>query len=224
LFEKLLQRGMPKILVRILSVWYCNQQFYIRWGNTVSSAFNVSNGVRQGGILSPFLFNVYIDDLSTILNECNVGCVINGHNINHLIYADDTVIIAPSSQALQVLLANCDKYAYECDIVYNEKKTVCMAIRPKCMKFCIEHPIFLSNKIITYVKTQKYLGVCISSNMEDDKIYIPRPLMFTEEGILLINILEHVQSILKFNYLNLIVLAFIVLLYGTDIDVTLLDD
>ena len=118
LFEKLLRRGMPKILVRILSVWYCNQQFYIRWGNTVSSAFNVSNGVRQGGILSPFLFNVYIDDLSTILNECNVGCVINGHNINHLIYADDTVIIAPSSQALQVLLANCDKYAYECDIVW----------------------------------------------------------------------------------------------------------
>ena len=44
-----------------------------------------------------------------------------------------------------------------------------MAIRPKCMKFCIEHPIFLSNKIITYVKTQKYLGVCISSNMEDDQ-------------------------------------------------------
>ena len=42
----------------------------VRCGSSVSSKFTVSNGVRQGGILSPFLFNVYMDDMSVNLKEC----------------------------------------------------------------------------------------------------------------------------------------------------------
>ena len=46
---------------------------YVRWGSSVSSKFTVSNGVRQGGILSPFL---YMDDLSVNLKECPTGCIV----------------------------------------------------------------------------------------------------------------------------------------------------
>ena len=42
----------------------------VRWGSSVSSKFTVYNGVRQGGILSPFLFNIYMDDMSVNLKEC----------------------------------------------------------------------------------------------------------------------------------------------------------
>ena len=45
----------------------------IRWGNTVSSSFHVTNGVKQGGIISPVLFNAYMDDLSTSLNNSGNG-------------------------------------------------------------------------------------------------------------------------------------------------------
>ena len=45
----------------------------IRWGNIVSSSFCVSNGVKQGGILSPTLFNVYMDSLSASLNSTDIG-------------------------------------------------------------------------------------------------------------------------------------------------------
>ena len=65
-------------------VWYCSQMFIVRWGNTLSSPFSVSNGVRQGGILSPILFNVYVDDLSLILNNSNVGCLVNGQSLKIL--------------------------------------------------------------------------------------------------------------------------------------------
>jgi len=60
LFHKLSLRGVPCYLIRILVFWYANQTMMVRWGDAMSDPFHVSNGVRQGGILSPFLFNVYI--------------------------------------------------------------------------------------------------------------------------------------------------------------------
>ena len=64
LFNKLINRGAPSYIVRILMYWYVNQTMYVRWGRTLSSSFRVTNGVRQGGILSPYLFNLYMDDIS----------------------------------------------------------------------------------------------------------------------------------------------------------------
>ena len=59
LFLKLHQRGVPDTFIRILSYWYSNQSMQIKWGNVVSAPFGTSNGVQQGGLLSPCLFNIY---------------------------------------------------------------------------------------------------------------------------------------------------------------------
>ena len=58
--------------------------------------FKVTNGVRQRGILSPYLFN-NVDELSEELKKCNADCNLNGHLINLIMYADDLVLISPSS-------------------------------------------------------------------------------------------------------------------------------
>ena len=63
LFQKLEKRQVPGYIIRILMFWYKNQTMSVRWGNLISDTFYVTNGVRQGGILSSYLFNVYIDDL-----------------------------------------------------------------------------------------------------------------------------------------------------------------
>ena len=97
-------RGVPGYVLRILIYWYKNQDMCIRWGDAYSAKFKVTNGVRQGGIVSPYLFNVYVDELSEELNKCNVGCNLNGHLINHIMYADDLVLISPSSAGLSQLL------------------------------------------------------------------------------------------------------------------------
>ena len=66
LFKKLLNRGMPIYIVRILIFLYSNQTMYVQWGSAHSDPFSITNGVRQGGILSPKLFIVYMDGLSLL--------------------------------------------------------------------------------------------------------------------------------------------------------------
>ena len=73
LFDKLLKRNVPKLLVRLLFFWYKTQTFYVACNSVLSMPFTVSNGVRQGGVLSPVLFNVFIEDLSAFLCNRKIG-------------------------------------------------------------------------------------------------------------------------------------------------------
>ena len=169
LFEKLLNRGVPGYLVRILSFWYGNQTMCVRWGSTMSKSFRVSNGVRQGGILSPYLFNVYMDDLSLLLKKKYAGCKIANRIINHLFYADDLVLLCPSYRGLQELLDTCATYAHEHDIKFNTAKSVVLIRRNKLMKNAVIPKLRLSGNELNEVNETKYLGHLIKDDGKDDK-------------------------------------------------------
>ena len=66
---------------------------FTRWGNSRSTKFRVINGVKQGGILSPALFNVYMNNLSVSLNHSGIGESLGGNLLNHLSYADNFMSI-----------------------------------------------------------------------------------------------------------------------------------
>lgn len=110
LFEMLLKRGVPQYIVHILQIWYGSQKMSVRWAEHLSSDFTVSCGVKQGGIISPYLFNVYMDGLSQELNKIKVGCVVHDKIVNHMIYADDIVLLSPSLAGLQKLVNASVKY------------------------------------------------------------------------------------------------------------------
>jgi len=76
LFEKLIQRKVPVCFVHLLRHWYKDQMTQIKWGKHFSELFHVLNGVRQRGVLSLYLFAVYLDDLSNELNNIKAGCYI----------------------------------------------------------------------------------------------------------------------------------------------------
>ena len=94
----------------------------------MSDVFPVCNGVRQGGVLSHLLFNVYIDELSVLFNLTYAGCCLGRSIINHLLYADDIVLFAPSAKGLQLLLDVCSNHAVE-HIIFNNAKSQVMFVQ-----------------------------------------------------------------------------------------------
>ena len=167
LFKKLISRGIPLIYVRILVYWYRNQTFCVKWGSITSSFFDVTNGVRQGGILSPYLFAVYVNDLSVILNSSNIGLHMCNNPLNHIFYADDLCIMASSPGGLQSILNICSQYASVNDITFNFSKSMCVVFKPDGYKLnCPD--IFLNDTKLNYVDNAKYLGVILNHRCKDD--------------------------------------------------------
>ena len=85
---------------------YAGQEATVRTGHGTTDWFQIGKGVGQGCILSPCLFNLYVEYITrkTGLEESQAGIKIAGRNINNLIYADDTTLMAESEEELRRLL------------------------------------------------------------------------------------------------------------------------
>ena len=160
LFQKLLSRNVPLFIVRILAIWHTHQKLCIRWGNAISLSFTVSNVVKQGGIISPILFNVDIDGLSVFLNSSNIGGQIGHTFLNHLYYTDDLCLISLSSAGMQKLLNLCSKYAVDHSLTYNVNKSFSLCFIPANVK--ISRPqLYLDMLGTPHVSECKYLGIIV---------------------------------------------------------------
>ena len=91
---------------------------------------NVNKGVRQGGILSPYLFRFYIRDLIISTIGLNIGCNFAGTTVSLLAYAEDLVLLAPSWRTLQCLLKAVEAAGININMTFNTRKTVCMVFNP----------------------------------------------------------------------------------------------
>ena len=187
LFKKLIDRNVNVILIRLLLYWYRCQEFCVRWGNTISDFFHVSNGVRQGGIMSPTLFNVYMDDLSKRLNKSGIGCSFNGVLYNHLMYADDTCIIAPSPCSLYKLLGECSDFAIENTILFNSSKSKYMCLKPKSLSKLHVPNMYLNGELLKCVSKTKYLGVFIDNPVTDDEDIMRHVKAIYARGNIMVN-------------------------------------
>ena len=167
LFSKLITRGVPCPLVRSIMFWYRTQTICVKWGKLCSSYFSVSNGVRQGGILSPKLFSVNVDDLSVALSATKTGCVINDKSVNHVFYAADLCIMSGSPTGLQKLIDICYNYSVQNSLTFNPTKSVCVVFKPKKFKLYFL-PMVLNASSLPYVDSVKYLGFMFTPDSKDD--------------------------------------------------------
>ena len=83
----------------------------VRWDTSLSESFPVTNGVRQGGVLSPILFTLYMDDLLNDLKNLGIGYFWDSVYAGASCYADDLVLLAPSPSALRIMISLCEEFA-----------------------------------------------------------------------------------------------------------------
>ena len=75
--------------------------------------FNVSRGVKQGCLIYPTLFALYINDLATEIKSLNKGIDVDYINVSILLYADDIVLLSPNESNLQCMLDHVNEWCYK---------------------------------------------------------------------------------------------------------------
>ena len=170
LFNLLIHRNLPSVVVRLLINLYTTHKLRIMWNGAFSEIIYVKNGVKQGGILSPILFCVYLDNLILSLVNSGVGCYMGHICLSVLAYADDVVILAPTASAMRKLLAICDGFANDYDVKFNASKTKCILFQPACCNkmSCNAKPVFsIQNNNIEFVDSWPHLGHIINNKLND---------------------------------------------------------
>ena len=163
LFLKLLERGVPLIFLEVIMYWYAELKCRVRWGETLGEWFAIMAGVRQGGILSPNFYSLYVDGLVEILAAAGIGCHVRNTFLSILLYADDMCLIAPSLKGLQRLLLLTENYCADWDIMLNPKKSKNMQFGKRVVDL---PPLRLDGKNLDWVDKWTYLGVTILSHKE----------------------------------------------------------
>ena len=165
LFQTLLDRGLPLPLLRFMLSWYSTQQMQVRWGSCLSQPFSVSNGVRQGSVLSPVLFAMYLDGLLSELSNCGVGCYWGCLFAGAFCYADDIVLLAPCASALRIMLDICNSYATSHGLEFNASKTQLICFRTPSTRPCTAS-ISFGNTPLQYSKQVTHLGHILTCNLQ----------------------------------------------------------
>ncbi|KAI8427626.1 hypothetical protein MSG28_002111 [Choristoneura fumiferana] len=131
--------------------------------------YKLECGVRQGGLTSPGLFNLYINQLLEELSSMHVGCHIDGTCVNNISYADDMVLLGPSISSIRKLVEVCERYAEKTGLKYNSKKSEVLVFKATAKYMPSNVPsVVLSGVPLRVVQEFKYLGHIIADDLKDD--------------------------------------------------------
>lgn len=157
-FRKLRARGMPDHAIGVIQALMDSCHVQIRIGTELSDPVAVELGVPQGDVLSPDMFNVFVDDLpERLISVCSRfgGCpTYGGVDMPVVMYADDQTLLHWNADAMQAMLHEVEAYASEHQYVYNVRK--CEVSHPPDVEW---PPLLLYQQPIPSVEKSKLLGV-----------------------------------------------------------------
>ena len=164
LFLTMRLRNVNPVFLRVLMCIYRYQQCNVKWGQSHSYMFSVSNGVRQVAISSPNLFSVYINGLIIKLRRSGLGCYIGTLFMGCLGYADDILLLSASRTGLQVMVDICGKFAKEKNLKFStdpnpeKSKTKCIVFSKSSRDRHRVAPVLLNSDPLPWVSQVKHLG------------------------------------------------------------------
>ena len=121
LFYKMLKMGIGGNFIKVLQSMYSQTKYAVKVDNRISEPFLSSVGVKQGCVLSPLLFNLYLSDLPCIFdNSCDLLVWMHCHC---LLFADDLLLLSESSQGLNACINRLDTYCRKWGLTINLAET-----------------------------------------------------------------------------------------------------
>jgi hypothetical protein len=159
---KLYELGVPRDIVMLFLFWFRHLCAAVVWENVKSVVFYVKSGVRQGGVCSCWLFNIYVNELIIKLEESGLGCYLHGVYAGCILYADDILLLSGSLIKLQLMLDLCYSFGYDNDLTFNAKKSAFLAFGVLFEK-ASGVDMFIGGERINWVTECNYLGVNVCS-------------------------------------------------------------
>ena len=156
--------GFTPHLVHLIKTLYEDQQATVRIENETSEWFSIGQGVRQGCILSPYLFNIYAENIMRNVRESDneqfEALKIGGHALPELRYADDTALLSTSLNGIEKMIASVQKYSEKQNLYLNIAKTKIFTTDK--MKETAD--IYVNDQKIERVDRFEYLGSLITND------------------------------------------------------------
>ena len=156
--------GIRGMVWQLIDNLYKNVQAMVKFGNVSTDFFKIDEGVKQGCVLSPVLFCIYIHQFTKLLNDHKLGVNVCNVRVGSLFWADDIVLIADNEHDLQKMLNLAADFANNWKLSFNHTKSNVLIIGKRINKDYLWH---LGNNCIKEVDTYKYLGVTFNRNLTD---------------------------------------------------------
>ena len=150
---------------RLMFSWYTSLTATVKWNNKLSKSFNLYKGTRQGGLTSPFLFNLLYQELVNGLSDLPGGMKIGNLSYNVFCYADDLLLTSATATGLQKLINFANTYVSSHGLSFNAKKSNTIVFG-KC--YLQPYPTWSINDCtISNVNEIDYLGAVLSNNCQN---------------------------------------------------------
>ena len=162
LFFKL-QQVLPAHYWHYLLMWYRSSCALVRWSSSSSYKFPISRGMKQGSLLSPVLFKIFLDDLMSQLDEVQYGVRIGDLQLNSCTYADDITVFSSTITGLQCLIDVCTSYAEMWRMKFSEQKSKCVIIGKSLTKNAPSWKLY--DHVLLPSKEVEILGVTLDANL-----------------------------------------------------------
>jgi hypothetical protein len=225
LWCKLIEYGIDIAIIRAIITYYAISEIIIQLGEKITTSFRSTVGVRQGGVLSPRLFAIFIHALIDLINEMELGVKIGKMVLDIIAYADDILIITNIKSNAQKMLNIIDIYCDEFEIKINADKTTLVIFN-----YSIKRPekelradtnqsdLKLQNCIISKSNEMKYIGVYFHENGKHD-LHAQKRINSTIKSAAALNNFglndEILSPILRINMYKTYIMS--ILTYGYDI-------
>ena len=164
LLFKMARQHIHGKFLKIVKDMLWNAKSQVKWNHNLGEIFKNLDGVLQGGVISPTLFNLFMEDLPNYLGK-DIGVKIGTAVVNYLLHADDLVLMAETRAGLQALLDRLSKFCKRWDITINVTKTNIMLFNVKYQIHTgtVPEPFTIDGELVQETDKYKYLGSIISN-------------------------------------------------------------